>query len=331
MSSQNPAFIIADHMRAAMFLIADGVKPSGKQQGYILRRLIRRSLSCALKLGIDITNEEFYKELIEVVSVQYADAYPEVVGSKELALVLITTEAIKYNKAIARGEQEWKKLILKTPNLSGEQVAKIMFDLYQTHGVPLELSLDILEKQDLKVDEGVLHKLVEEHQQKSQDAGNTSFKGGLSEHNDQTLRMHTATHILHQVLRSMFGTEVKQMGSALTTEKGRFDFSFERRLTDEEVQVLTNKIQTIIDHKLAVNKQEMTSDEARELGAIGLFGEKYGDQVTVYTIQSDDGTVHSREFCGGPHVTNTGEIGKFTVLKQKSVGAGVKRIEFTLQ
>ena len=325
-----PPYIIADHLRAALFLITDGVKPSGKQQGYILRRLLRRSFSAALSLQIDITDEQFYRDLLEAVVKSYETAYPELANSLDFALTLITTEAKKYNKAIDRGQKEWTKLLKKSNDHTQEFLAKQAFDLYQTHGVPLELSHDILREAGLEVDETVLEAELAGHQEKSKQDAAESFKGGLATHDARTTAMHTATHLLHQKLREMFGPEVKQMGSAIKSEKARFDFTLDRRLTEEEVEKLTGEVQTLIDAALEVHKAEMTPDEARALGAIGLFGEKYGERVTVYTVQDAAGQAFSREFCGGPHVENTRDIGRFEILKQKSVGQGVKRVEFTV-
>ena len=326
----HPHYIIADHLRASFFLITDGVKPSGKQQGYILRRLLRRSFSAALSLGIDITNEQFYRDLLEAVLETYEKAYPELADSLDFALTLITTEAGKYNKAIARGEKEWSKILGKDTERTQEYLAKQAFDLYQTHGVPLELSHDILKQAGLQVDETVLEAELAAHQDKSKQDAAESFKGGLATHDARTTAMHTATHLLHQKLREMFGEGVKQMGSAIKSEKARFDFTLDRRATDEELERLRAGVQALIDSALEVKKEEMTPDEARALGAIGLFGEKYGDRVTVYTVQDAAGQAYSREFCGGPHVENTRDIGRFEILKQKSVGQGVKRVEFTV-
>ena len=325
-----PPYIIADHLRASLFLITDGVKPSGKQQGYILRRLLRRSFSAALSLQIDITNEQFYRDLLEAVVQSYETVYPELADSLDFALTLTTTEAKKYNKAIDRGQKEWAKLLKKSDDHTQEFLAKQAFDLYQTHGVPLELSHDILREAGLEVDETVLEAELTKHQEKSKQDAAESFKGGLATHDARTTAMHTATHLLHQKLREMFGPEVKQMGSAIKSEKARFDFTLDRRLTEEEVTKLTTEVQTLIDAALEVHKAEMTPDEARALGAIGLFGEKYGERVTVYTVQDAAGQAFSREFCGGPHVENTRDIGRFEILKQKSVGQGVKRVEFTV-
>ncbi|NJK71100.1 MAG: hypothetical protein HC932_02465 [Thermales bacterium] len=170
--------------------------------------------------------------------------------------------------------------------------------------------------------------MIQEHQKNYQDNSGKQFKSGLAEDNNKTIRLHTATHLLHQSLREMFGEDIKQKGSAITSEKARFDFSFERRLLEDEIVELTEKVQAKINTNYKVTKKEMSEQEARNLGAIGLFGEKYGDSVTVYSIGEDEGEVLSREFCGGPHVKNTSQIGYFKIIKQKSVGSGVKRLEF---
>jgi alanyl-tRNA synthetase len=212
--------------------------------------------------------------------------------------------------------------------MTPQQLAEKTWDLYQSHGVPIEVSEDILARHGLALDEEYLEKLIEEHQKKSQEASSGQFKSGLGGDTAKTRQLHTLTHILHAQLRGLLGDQVKQMGSAITDEKARFDFAADRPLTPEELTSLENAIQKEIDAHLVMEKAEMTPDQARELGAIGLFGEKYGDIVTVYTLHDQAGTVVSREFCGGPHVQNTSEIGHFRILKQKSVGQGVRRIEF---
>jgi alanyl-tRNA synthetase len=324
------SYIIADHIRAICFLIGDGVKPSGKQQGYVLRRLIRRSLSSSLALGIDISQGRYFVELVDSVIGVYDGVYDEISTSRELILSIFTQESQKYLKAISNGEKEWGKIIVQKPKdgFESELVSKKIFDLYQTHGVPMELSEDILEKAEIKFDSLKLSELIEEHQSASQLASNGQFTSGVGVENEKTTRLHTTTHLLHQVLREMFGDSVKQMGSAITTEKARFDFTKDERLTDGEVVELEKRVQDLIGKALVVEKREMSEKEARELGAIGLFGEKYGEKVTVYSVLGEQGGVYSREFCGGPHVINTKEIGIFKILKQKSVGQGLKRLEF---
>jgi alanyl-tRNA synthetase len=328
--NKNHSFIIADHIRAACFLIGDGVKPAGKQQGYVLRRLIRRSLSSSIALGIDISEKQYFEDLITSVVNIYDGVYDQLLESRDFALTLFLQESQKYLKAIDVGEKEWQKVIANKPSdgFNPELVSEKIFDLYQSHGVPMELSEDILEKNNIKFDSLKLNELIHNHQSMSQEASKGQFKSGLGEQNEKTTRLHTATHLLHNVLREMFGDSVKQMGSAITTEKARFDFTKDERITDEELIEIQNKIQDSITQQLAVIKREMTESEARKLGAIGLFGEKYGSVVTVYSIENSSGIALSREFCGGPHVKNTQEIGKFVILRQKSVGQGLKRLEF---
>ncbi len=215
--------------------------------------------------------------------------------------------------------------------LNPKFLAEKTWDLYQTHGVPIEVSEDILEAKGFSIDKGYLDQLVEEHQKLSQSKSTGQFKSGLGENTDKTRRLHTVTHILHKVLRDNFGQDVKQTGSAITNEKARFDFTFNRRLEEDELEKIQIQVQEIINKNLNMQKVETTESEARKLGAIGLFGEKYGDIVTIYTLADDSGEVYSREFCGGPHVDNSKQIGNFKIIKQKSVGAGVKRIEYNVE
>jgi alanyl-tRNA synthetase len=205
------------------------------------------------------------------------------------------------------------------------------WDLYQTHGVPIEVSEDILNKNGLQLDKPFLDNLINEHQKLSQTTSAGQFKSGLGGDSAKTRALHTTTHILHKVLRDTFSEEVKQMGSAITEEKARFDFSLDSSLlTPEKLQEIQNQVQSVIDKNLKMDKIETTEEEARKMGAIGLFGEKYGAKVTVYTLEDEQGTVYSREFCGGPHITKTQEIGKFTILKKKSIGSGLVRLEFNV-
>jgi alanyl-tRNA synthetase len=328
--TKNHSYIIADHIRASCFLIGDGVKPSGKQQGYVLRRLIRRSLSSSLALGIDISNPAYFSDLVDSVIGIYDGVYEEIKLSREFIVSIFTQESQKYLRAIDTGKKEWTKILSQKSEKSydSELVAQKIFDLYQTHGVPMELSEDLLQQQQVDFDRLKLSELIDNHQNQSQVASQGQFKSGLGEQNEKTTRLHTATHLLHHVLRDMFGESVKQMGSAITTEKARFDFTKDERLSDEEMAELEKNVQHAINNQLEVEKREMSEKEARELGAIGLFGEKYGDVVTIYTVQDTQGRIFSREFCGGPHVLNTKDIGTFKILKQKSVGQGLKRIEF---
>lgn len=214
------------------------------------------------------------------------------------------------------------------PELTPQFLSQKVWDLYQTNGVPIEVSLGILEEKNLKIDEELLANYIKKHQEMSQ-SQTGQFKSGLGIDSSKTRSLHTTTHILHTILRTLFGTQVAQKGSNITEQKARFDFSLDKKLEKSDLDKITSEVQKIIDQKLEMTKTEMTENEARELGAIGLFGEKYGNIVSVYTLASGD-FVFSREFCGGPHITNTGELGKFTIIKQKSIGQNLRRIEFDL-
>lgn len=215
--------------------------------------------------------------------------------------------------------------------LTPEFLARKTFDLYQTHGVPIEVSEDILTSKGLNLDSALLNKLIEDHQRLSQSSSAGQFKSGLAGDSSTTRALHTATHLLHQSLREMFGDSVVQRGSAITEQKARFDFSLDaKELSDEKITELQSKIQNLIDKHLQMLVIETTPDEAKAMGAIGLFGEKYGEKVTVYTLHDNQGKVYSREFCGGPHVKNTDEIKKFHIIKKKSIGSGLSRLEFTV-
>jgi alanyl-tRNA synthetase len=215
-------------------------------------------------------------------------------------------------------------------SLTPQYLAKLTFDLYQTHGVPLEVSEDIIEKKGLVLDRIELTNLIEGHQKLSQETSAGQFKSGVGSNTLKAQAMHTTTHILHKVLRDIFGSEVKQMGSAILDDKARFDINVNaNELTEDKIQQISSEVQSIIDKHLAMTKAEMTEQEARNIGAIGLFGEKYGEKVTVYTLGNDQ-EIFSREFCGGPHINNTKEISKFEILKKKSIGNGLTRIEFDI-
>jgi alanyl-tRNA synthetase len=329
--TKNYSYIIADHIRTACFVIADGVLPSGKQRGYILRRLIRRSLSASLKLNIDIANQGYFEELVDSVTEIYDGVYPEVLENRAIIVSTIFGEAQKYMKAINVGKKEWQKILAKSSVLNQDETSFITWDLYQKAGVPFEVSEDILEENNLPFSQSNLEKLIQEHQEKSRTTSAGQFKSGLGENTGKTTRLHTTTHILHKVLRDLYGDSVQQMGSAITDEKARFDFRLDHKVEEADQQLIVTKVQGIIDANLVMQKIETTEAEARQMGAIGLFGEKYGDKVTVYSLEDSLGGVVSREFCGGPHIANTSEIGKFSILKEKAVSAGVRRLEFDVE
>lgn len=339
-------YIIADHIRTACFVVNDGVYPAPKGRGYILRRLIRRSLRSSLALGIDISGDSgnaYFRELINQVVLSYKGVYDFEDGALERILEILSQESIKYQKAIVTGEREWQKVIKKQVDQqpSDEFLARTTWDFYQSHGVPLELSESILENAGFSLDTDLLNAMITKHQEVSNTTEKGEFKSGLMGDSAKMIAMHTLTHILHQVLievgNEMGAGAVRQMGSSITEEKARFDFSFSTLKNKSEELVVENdmdllklegRVNKIIGLGLKMSMQEMTPEEAKASGAIGLFGEKYGAKVTVYTLEDEDGKVYSREFCTGPHVNNTSTIKAIKILKLKSLGSGVKRIEF---
>ena len=231
-------------------------------------------------------------------------------------------------RAIKVGEKEWQKILSKNLNLTTREAAEISWDLYQKAGVPFEVSQDECQKNNIQFEFTLVESLMKKHQELSRTTSAGQFKSGLGQDSIKTKRLHTATHILHQILRDTFGDSVRQMGSAITDSKARFDFTLDHKIDSDNLGLIQTKVQSVIDQKLIISKVEVTENKAREMGAIGLFGEKYGNLVTVYTLQDKDGKIYSREFCGGPHIDSTSQIGKFKILKEKSVSAGVRRLEF---
>ncbi len=328
--TKNNSYIIADHVRTACFCIADGVQPGGKQRAYILRRLIRRSLSSSIKMGIDIDQIKYFEELVDTVIGIYKGVYDELGQNREVIIKTLFTEAQKYQKAIITGQKQWQKILKNNSTFKIEKTAAIAWDLYQSEGVPFEVSQDVCEKNDLAFDFNLVEKLQIQHQDLSRTTSSGQFKSGLGQNTNKTTRLHTATHILHQVLRDIYGEEVQQKGSAITDQKARFDFTLNHKIESQDLDVVRLKVQKIIDSNLKMQNIQTTEMQARAMGAIGLFGEKYGEQVSVYILVDSFNKTFSREFCGGPHVTNTSEIGKFIILKEKSVSAGIRRLEFDI-
>src|SRR3989344_2288969 len=302
--------IIADHIRAAVFLIADGIAPSNKDRGYILRRLIRRAVTYGKKIGInDPFTTLLYRNVVEI----FGDYYPEIKHSEKI-LEELNKEETKFGKTLSEG------LKLLSQEITGKQA----FDLFQSYGFPLELSLEITQVKNVREFEEEFKK----HQELSRTASAGQFKGGLASHSDKIVRLHTATHLMNAALRKVLGENVWQKGSNITEERTRFDFTHDKKMTDEEKQEVEKLVNDWVARDLTVKRETMPLEEARKLGAIGVFGEKYPDTVSVYTVfdpKTDE--VVSREFCGGPHVEHTGMIGKFKIQKEEAVSAGVRRIK----
>ena len=316
--------IIADHIRAIVILSGDdaGIKPSNTDQGYILRRLIRRMIRYAKKLDIDI-NSNWEQELAKVVIDEYKLYYKELERNEKAILEVLTNEKNKFNKTLEKGLREFEKL---TRNIEGTEISKdIAFKLYDTYGFPIELTEELAKEQGLTVDIEGFRKKFEEHQALSRKGAEQKFKGGLASTGEMETKYHTATHLLNAALKKVLGSHVHQKGSNITAERMRFDFSHDSKMTPEEKQQTEDLVNEYIKMAIPVEKLEMPKEEAIKMGAECEFIERYPDIVTVYKI----GDV-STEICGGPHVSNTSELGKFKIKKEESSSAGVRRIKAVL-
>lgn len=320
--------IIADHIRSIVIISADdaNIVPSNTDQGYILRRLIRRMIRYAKKLDIDV-NSDFDIEIAKLVIKKYEKYYPEIKKNKDRIIEVLQTEKNKFSHTLEKGLREFIKIsdILKKQNINIIN-GKTAFRLYDTFGFPIELTVELASEQNMNVDVNGFDDCFKEHQEKSRQGSINKFKGGLSDHSECSIKYHTATHLLHQALKDVLGNEVNQKGSNINAERLRFDFSYPTKLTEEQKQKVEDIVNQKIGEELDVICEEMSVEEAKSRGAIGLFTDKYGDIVKVYSIGN-----YSKEICGGPHVNNTRELGIFKIKKEEAVGAGVRRIKATLE
>ncbi|MEX1120141.1 MAG: alanine--tRNA ligase-related protein, partial [Candidatus Paceibacterota bacterium] len=307
----------ADHIRAAIFIIADGVVPSNSDQGYFVRRLIRRAVRYADLLGVP---DGVLAASVQAVSKTYKEQYPILLEKGGEISGIIAGEEEKFRKTLVRGLKEFEKL--STSNISGYDA----FVLFTTYGFPYELTEELAHEKNISVDKTAFDDEMKKHQELSRMGSEQKFKGGLEDHGEMSVKYHTATHLLHQALKNVLGDSVQQKGSNITPERMRFDFAFERKMTDEEKQKVESIVNEKIKSALEVTSKELPLEEAKKLGAIGLFGEKYGDVVKVYSVGD-----FSLEFCGGPHVKNTSELGVFKIKKEESISAGVRRIRGVLE
>ena len=307
--------VVADHIRASCFVIADGVYPSNKGRGYILRRLIRRGVRYGKVLGVDGV---FLTKLVDFVLKTYEGEYPELKRSKDTIKNVLKEEEEKFLETLGRGIRE----IDKIKNLNG----KTAFFLYETYGFPLELSEEIAEEKGQKIDRKVFEDEFEKHKELSRQSSSGMFKGGLADHTKEVTKLHSATHLLHASLRKVLGENVSQKGSNITAERLRFDFSHPQKLTEDEVKKVEGLVNEQIKRDLPVSFKEETLDEAAAEGALHFFAEKYGERVKVYTMGDPRGDYFSKEVCAGPHVTHTSEIGRVKIEKQEKIGSGVIRI-----
>lgn len=314
--------IIADHLRTAVFISADpsGIRPSNTDQGYILRRLIRRAIRHAKKLNIDI-NSDWEQEIAKLILEKYKTYYKELEDNYQVVLDTLKNEKIKFNRTLEKGLRMFEKAT-KDGNDIDDVTA---FHLYDTYGFPIELTIELAHERGLKVDEAGFNKKFKEHQEKSRTASAGKFKGGLAGDGEMETKYHTATHLLNAALKVVVGPDVHQKGSNITSERMRFDFSCDHKLTDEEKTQTEDLVNKWISEGLDVKVEEMSKSDAIESGAECMFIEKYPDVVTVYSI----GTV-SKELCGGPHVKNTSELGHFKIKKEQASSAGVRRIKAIL-
>jgi len=321
----NSERIIADHMRAAVFIMADGITPSNVDQGYVLRRLIRRAIREGHKLGLE---KAFTADMAAVVVAEFGDVYPELKANAENIATAMSDEEKLFAQALERGTKEFEKLIARVPDhvVKKSISGKNAFFLYETYGFPLELTEEMAREKGFEVDKKGFQEAFEKHQELSRKGAEQKFKGGLADHSEATAELHTATHLLQAALRKVLGTHVGQRGSNITAERLRFDFSHEDKMTDEQLAEVERLVNDAIARKLPVICEEMSVEDAKTSGAMGLFGDRYGERVKVYTI----GDV-SKEICGGPHATNTEQLVHFKIQKEESSSRGIRRIKAVLE
>ena len=315
--------IVAEHLRASMMIICDGGRPSNVDRGYILRRLIRRMVRHMNKLQINLDE---ISTLIDINVDNLKEMYPELEKNRETIKNVIIEEKNKFVKTLSRGEKEFEKAMNKAKEQGKEKIdGNVVFKLYDTYGFPPEVTKELAEENDIEVDMNEFNELFKKHQEKSRMGSEQKFKGGLAEQNETTTAYHTATHLLNAALKLVLGPDTHQRGSNITTERMRFDFNCDHKMTDEEKKKAEDIVNEWIKEALPVTVQEMKKEEAVKSGAECMFIEKYPNIVTVYSI----GNV-SKEVCGGPHVKNTSELGYFKIVKEEASSAGVRRIKAIL-
>jgi len=318
--------IVADHVKAASFLIGDGVLPSNTERGYFVRRLLRRAIRYADKLGIQ---NIMLSTLVEPAIEQYKEQYPETYAAREVIRQEIDKEEEKFRKTLKEGLRELEKI-----SQAGSITGKDVFLLFSTYGFPYELTFEITKERGIVIDEAEFQAEFKKHQDLSRTASAGTFKGGLADNSEKTTRLHTAHHLLLKALQIVLGPQVKQRGSNITSERLRMDFSYDGKMTDEQKKEAERIVNEKIAEDLPVVRSELPREEAEKLGAEHEFGQKYPDHVSVYSVGPKGATAEnpqfdkafSIEFCGGPHVTHTGEIGRFRIAKEEASSAGIRRI-----
>ncbi len=308
--------IVVDHLRAAVFILGDDVTvtPSNVDRGYVLRRLIRRAIRYAKLLGM----QSSLVPVAEVIVKAYAEMYPELGKNKSMVFEELHKEEEKFNKTLELGLKEFEKMAAAGKTLSGKDA----FLLFQSYGFPLELTEELADEKKIKVDVHGFLAEQEKHKELSRVGAEQKFKGGLADSSEIVVRMHTATHLLNEALRKVISSDIHQRGSNITPERLRFDFNFPRKFTPEEIKKVEDEVNRVVQQDFTVIRKEMSHEEAEKLGAEKEFGLKYPERVSVYFVGD-----YSKEFCGGPHVQHTGEVGRFKIIKEEAVAAGVRRIK----
>jgi alanyl-tRNA synthetase len=312
--------IVADHLRAVTFLIADGVPPSNVERGYVVRRLIRRAIRHGRRLGI---TQPFVASVAEAVIGRYKGDYPHLERERDRILEELRGEEAKFGRTLERGLREFERVVAESDGrISGEDA----FHLYDTFGFPIELTIELAAEKGLLVDREGYEEHFRRHQELSRAGAEQKFKGGLADYSEETTKLHTATHLLHQALRDVLGPHVQQKGSNITPERLRFDFSHPQKMTPEEIAAVERIVNEKIQANLPVTMEITTVEDAKARGALALFTDRYGEQVKLYKIGD-----YSLEVCGGPHVEYTGQLGRFRIVKEEASGAGVRRIRAVLE
>ncbi len=318
--------IIADHIRSAVFMVADGVAPSNTDQGYVLRRLLRRAVRYADILGFERGG---LSKIVDPIAEKYGGIYQKIENQKTRIKIEIQNEEEKFKKTLEKGMREFEKIVKNKGGISGEDA----FNLYQTYGFPWELTKELAQSKGILligIGSG-FETEFKKHQELSRSRSEQKFKGGLGGTGEMETKYHTATHILRQALEDVLNEKITQKGSNITAERLRFDFTFSRKMTEEEKKKVEDLVNQKISENLPVKKILMKREEAEKTGAAHVFGEKYGDEVSIYYIGDTLHTAWSKEFCGGPHSRNTGNLGKFKILKEEAVASGVRRIKAILE
>lgn len=314
--------IISDHIRTAVFMIADGVIPSNTDQGYVLRRLIRRAVFSTTTKNLD---KSIITKLVEVILSIYASTYPNLSTKKDTVIEVLHEESEKFTKTLDQGVREFEK-ISKNGTVTGQDA----FVLFSSFGFPIDMTTELAQSKGIKVNRAEFDEAFKKHQELSRVGAEKKFKGGLGDTSEMSVRYHTATHLLHKALRDVLGDHVSQKGSNITPERLRFDFTHGAKMTDEEKKNVEDMVNAAIKAALPVHRIELPKAEAEKTGALHFFGDKYGDIVSIYYLGDSLETAYSKEFCGGPHVQNTSELGTFKITKEEAVAAGVRRIKAVL-